>query len=106
MSKGEKMKIRNVCIGIVAGGFILAGGMKACVVRTARHTVEGRMAAIVAKKPSLKGVAKSSGGKLRILVFKNERSVGGYAPGWTAPRICPMTAFSGKLGPTLREGAG
>ena len=104
MSKGEKMKIRNVCIGIVAGGFILAGGMKACVVKTARHTVEDRLAAIVAKKPSLKGVAKSSGGKLRILVFKNERSLEVHAPGWKEPRIYPMTAFSGTLGPKLREG--
>ena len=106
MSKGEKMKIRNVCIGIVAGGFILAGGMKACAVKTARHTIEDRMAAIVAKKPKLKGIARSSGGKLRILVFKNEQSVEVHAPGWKKPRIYPMTAFSGTLGPKLREGDG
>ena len=64
------------------------------------------MAAIVAKKPSLKGVARSSGGKLRIFVFKNERSVEVHAPGWKEPRIYPMTAFSGTLGPKLREGDG
>ncbi|MBQ6247469.1 MAG: hypothetical protein IJK04_11425, partial [Kiritimatiellae bacterium] len=64
------------------------------------------MAAIVAKKPSLKGVAKSAGGKLRIFVFKNERSVEVHAPGWKEPRIYPMTAFSGTLGPKLREGDG
>jgi len=71
-----------------------------------RHTIEGRNAAILAKKPQLKGVAKSAGGKLRILVFKNERSVEVHAPGWKAPRIYPMTAFSGTLGPKLREGDG
>ena len=50
--------------------------------------------------------AKSAGGKLRILVFKNERSVEVHAPGWKAPRIYQMTAFSGTLGPKLREGDG
>jgi GT2 family glycosyltransferase len=68
-----------------------------------RHTVEDRTAAILAKKPHLKGIAESAGGKLRILVFKNERSVEVHAPGWKAPRIYPMTAFSGTLGPKLRE---
>ena len=100
------MKIRDVCIGIVAGGVILTAGMKACAVKTARHTIEDRMVAIVAKKPKLKNVARSSGGKLRILVFKNERSVEVYASGWKEPRIYPMTAFSGTLGPKLREGDG
>ena len=100
------MKIRNVCIGIVAGGVILAGGMKVCAARTARHTIEDRVAAIVAKKPKLKDMVRSSGGKLRILVFKNERSVEVHAPGWKEPRIYPMTAFSGTLGPKLREGDG
>ena len=71
-----------------------------------RHTIEGRNVAILAKKPQLKSVAKSAGGKLRILVFKNERSVEVHAPGWKAPRIYPMTAFSGTLGPKLREGDG
>ena len=51
-------------------------------------------------------MAKSAGGKLRILVFKNERSVEVHAPGWKAPRIYPMTAFSGTLGPKLRDGDG
>ena len=104
--KDKKMKIRNVCIGIVAGGFILAGGMRACAAKTSRHTIEDRMESIVAKKPKLKGVVKSSGGKLRILIFKNERSVEVHAPGWKEPRIYPMTAFSGTLGPKLREGDG
>ena len=74
--------------------------------RMSRHTIADRTAAILAKKPQLKGVAKSAGGKLRILVFKNERSVEVHAPGWKAPRIYPMTAFSGTLGPKLREGDG
>ena len=100
------MKIRDACIGIVAGGVILTAGMKACAVKTARHTIEDRMVAIVAKKPKLKNVARSSGGKLRILVFKNERSVEVHAPDWKEPRIYPMTAFSGALGPKLREGDG
>ena len=65
------MKLRGLAIGIVMGGFIVVGGVEACAARTARHTVEDRMAAIVAKKPQLKGVARSSGGKLRIFVFKN-----------------------------------
>ena len=100
------MKLRSLVIGIAVGGFVVAGGVKACAARTARHTVEDRMETIVAKKPSLKGVAKSSGGKLKIFVFKNERSVEVHAPGWRMPRIYPMTAFSGALGPKLREGDG
>ena len=100
------MKLRSQLIGMVVGGFIVAGGVEACAARTARHTVEDRMAAIVAKKPKLKDVARSSGGKLRILVFKNERSVEVHAPGWKEPQIYPMTAFSGTLGPKLREGDG
>ena len=74
--------------------------------KTSRHTVADRISAIEAKKPKLKGIAASAGGKLRILVFKNERFVEVHAPGWKAPHIYPMTAFSGTLGPKLREGDG
>lgn len=74
--------------------------------KTSRHTVADRISAIEAKKPRLKTLATTAGGKLRILVFKNERSVEVHAPGWKAPRIYPMTAFSGTLGPKLREGDG
>ena len=81
-------------------------GLGVVAARTSRHTVEDRVATIIAKKPHLKAVAKSAGGKLRILVFKNERMVELHAPGWKAPRKCPMTAFSGTLGPKLREGDG
>jgi len=119
------MKFRNIAVGIVVVGAVFAGGIVAVAwqkgwsvretmelgagviaAKAARHTVEDRTAAILAKKPQLGSVAKSAGGKLRILVFKNERSVEVHAPGWEAPRIYPMTAFSGSLGPKLREGDG
>ena len=79
-----------------------------CVVeaRASRHTVEERVAAVEAKKPQLKSVAESAGGKLRILVLKNERRLEVHAPGWKMPRVHPMTGFSGTLGPKLREGDG
>lgn len=79
-----------------------------CVVeaRLSRHTVDDRVAAIVTKKPQLKSVAESAGGKLRILVFKNERRLEVHAPGWKSPRVYPMTGFSGTLGPKLKEGDG
>ena len=90
MSVGELMKLGA---GVVAA-------------KTSRHTVEDRAAAILAKKSHLKAVAKSAGGKLRILVFKSERMVELHARGWKEPRKYPMTAFSGKLGPKLCEGDG
>ena len=119
------MKLRNIAIGVVVGGITIAGGVLAVAwqkgwsvretvelgagviaSKTSRHTIADRTAAILAKKPHLKNEAKSAGGKLRILVFKNERSVEVHAPGWKAPRIYPMTAFSGTLGPKLCEGDG
>ena len=119
------MKVRNIAIGVVVGGITIAGGVAAVAwqkgwsiretvelgagviaAKASRHTIADRTAAILAKKPKLKGIAASAGGKLRILVFKNERSVEVHAPGWKAPRIYPMTAFSGSLGPKLREGDG
>ena len=69
-----------------------------------RATVADRIAAIEAKKPHLAEVARKAGGKLRILAFKAERRVEVTAPGWNKPRVYPMTAFSGTLGPKLREG--
>ena len=119
------MKIRNIAIGVVVVGVIFAGGVAAVAwqkgwsiretvelgagviaAKASRYTIADRTAVILEKKPQLKGVAESAGGKLRILVFKNERSVEVHAPGWKAPRIYPMTAFSGSLGPKLREGDG
>ena len=119
------MKIRNIAVGLVFGGAIFAGGIAVVawqkglsiretvelgagviVAKAARHTIADRTVEILAKKPQLGSMAKSAGGKLRILVFKNERSVEVHAPGWKAPCIYPMTAFSGTLGPKLREGDG
>ncbi len=119
------MKIRNIAVGIVVGGVIFAVGVAAVAwqkglsiretvelgvgviaSKASQHTIADRTAAILAKKPKLKGIAASADGKLRILVFKNERSVEVHAPGWKVPRIYPMTAFSGTLGPKLREGDG
>ena len=119
------MKARDVVIGVAVGGAVLVGGVAALArmkgmticeavelgagavaAKATRHSVEDRTAAIFAKKPHLKDIAKSAGGKLRILVFKNERSVEVHAPGWKSPRVYPMTAFSGTLGPKLREGDG
>lgn len=72
--------------------------------RIEKHTVADRVAAILEKKPRLKSAADSAGGKLRILVFKNERQVEVHAPGWKEPQKYEMTAFSGELGPKLKEG--
>ena len=79
-------------------------GTDVIAAKATRHTIEDRTAAILSKKPQLESMAKSAGGKLRILVFKNEQSVEVHAPGWGVPRIYPMTAFSGTLGPKLQEG--
>ena len=105
-----------VSIAVAAAAFARGKGMSvfelaelgAGVVRSRmlRHTIADRTTSILAKKPKLKGIAASADGKLRILVFKNERSVEVHAPGWKVPRIYSMTAFSGTLGPKLREGDG
>ncbi|MBR3924184.1 MAG: hypothetical protein IKJ45_13785, partial [Kiritimatiellae bacterium] len=119
------MKIRKIAIGVVVVGVFFVIGVAAVAwqkgwsvretielgagviaSKATRHSIADRTAAILAKKPQLKSVAESAGGKLQILVFKNERSVEVHASGWKAPRIYPMTAFSGTLGPKLREGDG
>ena len=81
-------------------------GSNAVASKAVRHTVADRITAIEAKKPLLKQVAKSAGGQLRLLVFKAERRLEVHAPGWVAPRVYPMTGFSGTLGPKLKEGDG
>ena len=117
------MKIRNIAIGVVVGGIIFVAavaavawqkglsiretvelGVGVIAAKASRHTIADRTAAILAKKPQMKGVAKSAGGKLRILVFKNKRSVEVHAPGWKAPRCsalcfapCPGRSGSGGL---------
>ena len=119
------MEFRNIAVGIVVGGIIFTAAVAAVAwqmgwsiretvelgagviaSKVSQHTIADRTAAILAKKPKLKGIAASAGGKLRILIFKNEGSVEVHAPGWKVPRIYPMTAFSGTLGPKLREGDG
>ncbi len=102
MKRNQIVKFAT-CIIVSA---LVVRGLPIIAATASRHTVEDRTAAILAKKPQLGSVAKSAGGKLRILVFKSERSVEVHAPGWEAPRIYPMTAFSGTLGPKLREGDG
>ena len=119
------MKIRNILIMLAFGAVAIAVaavvfarskgmsvselaelGAGVVAAKTSRHTIADRVATILAKKHQLKAVAKSAGGKLRILVFKNERMVELHAPGWKEPRKYPLTAFSGTLGPKLREGDG
>ena len=118
----KSLRVGVGCVGVAAAlcvGLSIGAAMKGmtvsdlydigkCVVeaRASRHSVADRVAAIVAKKPQLKSVAESAGGKLRILVFKNERRLEVHAPGWKAPRVYPMTGFSGTLGPKLKEGDG
>lgn len=93
---------------IMAAIGVLAAGAAVVVTASvrAKETVESRVGAILAKKPTLAEVARSSGGWLDILVFKDERRVEVHAPGWKEPRVYPMTGFSGTLGPKLREGDG
>lgn len=74
--------------------------------RVGQKTTEDRVQEILQKKPHLKRIAQSAKGKLSIYVFKSERRVELHAPGWTEPRVYPMTAFSGRLGPKLVEGDG
>ena len=69
--EGGKMKISIAIALFVAAVVIFVGGK--AVAAVSRHSVESRITAILKKKPHLKEAAKISGGKLRILVFKNER---------------------------------
>lgn len=118
----KSLRVGAGCVGIAAVlyvGLSIGAAMKGmtvsdlyaigrCVVeaRASRHSVADRVAEIVAKKPQLKSVAEAAGGKLRILVFKNERRLEVHALGWKSPRVYPMTGFSGTLGPKLKEGDG
>jgi len=74
--------------------------------RTTRRTTEGVVSEIEKAKPALASLAKTAGSKLRINVFKEERTVELSSPGWEKPIVYKMTAFSGKLGPKLKEGDG
>lgn len=120
------MKIRNILVwvtlgvgvmfftgvGIVAAqndvsiGMFLAWGRDMIAEKNSRYTVAERVSEIVSKKPHLKRLSASAGGKLRIFVFKQERKLEVNAPGWQRALVYPMTNFSGKLGPKLKEGDG
>ena len=67
------------------------------------YSVASRVADIKARRPELASLVASAGGPIRILVLKRERTVEIHAKGWSAPLSFPMTAFSGQLGPKLRE---
>ena len=81
-------------------------GSGAVAARASGHSVADRVATGETKKPHLRELVASAGGKLRILVFKNERRLEVHAPGWKTPCVYPMTGFSGTLGPKLKEGDG
>jgi len=68
------------------------------------RTVAQAVARVCSARPEIRALAESAGGSLRILVFKHEGLVEVSAPGWPAPRVYPMSARSGALGPKLREG--
>lgn len=117
------MRIRNIVLGCLAGCALISAGIAAIMLtkgysleevidrgggylakKSARYSVTDRVKAIEQKKPQLMNAAETLGGKLRVLVFKQERMVELHAPGWQQPRKYPMTGFSGRLGPKLREG--
>ena len=81
-------------------------GREAIKGKVARRTTEGVVAEVEKAKPALVLLAKAAGSKLRINVFKEERTVELSSPGWEKPVVYKMTAFSGKLGPKLKEGDG
>ena len=79
-------------------------GREAITGKASRRTTEGVVAEVEKAKPALALLAKAAGSKLRINVFKEERTVEISSPGWINPVVYKMTAFSGKLGPKLKEG--
>ncbi|MBR5549479.1 MAG: hypothetical protein IKU71_07095 [Kiritimatiellae bacterium] len=79
-------------------------GREAIKGKMSRRTTEGVVAEVEKAKPALALLAKAAGSKLRINVFKEERTVEISSPGWINPVVYKMTAFSGKLGPKLKEG--
>ena len=79
-------------------------GREAIKGKASRRTTEGVVAEVEKAKPALALLAKAAGSKLRINVFKEERTVEISSPGWINPVVYKMTAFSGKLGPKLKEG--
>ena len=100
--------VGGIALGLRVNGLSVAEavemGKDAVKEKATRRTTEGVVAEIEKSKPALALLAKAAGSKLRINVFKEERTVELSSPGWEKPIIYKMTAFSGKLGPKLREG--
>lgn len=85
---------------------VLLGGLAVAKKGAVQYTTAGVIATIAEAKPWLDEWAKSAHAGFRINVFKRERLVELSSPSWKNPIIYPMTAFSGKSGPKLREGDG
>ena len=100
--------VGGVVLGLRVNGLSVAEavemGKDAVKEKATRRTTEGVVAEIEKSKPALALLATAAGSKLRINVFKEERTVELLSPGWEKPIVYKMTAFSGKLGPKLREG--
>ena len=77
-------------------GEVVELGKDVVKARTTRRSTEGVVAEIEKAKPELALLAKAAGSKLRINVFKEERTVELSSPGWINPIVYKMTAFSGQ----------
>lgn len=98
----KALLIMAACVAVGVVGLWLGRNYLQCIL--IRKSVADRTEAIVRAKPWIADIAKQTGGRLHILVFKNEQVVEVHAPGWTNPRRYEMTGFSGSLGPKLEEG--
>lgn len=74
--------------------------------RLMKRSVEEAVEEVCRRRPEVREMAEGTGGRLRILVFKEEGAVEVSAPGWGEARRYAMTARSGGVGPKLREGDG
>lgn len=70
------------------------------------RSVETVLEHLSQRHPEWEIIAEKAGRPLTIVVFKHERQLEVYAPGWDSPKKWPLTGFSGTLGPKLREGDG
>lgn len=97
------MKLFLKRILIFSAAVVLAAGVGFLSISIVK-SVDSRVNAILEKKQWIEKAAERAAGRLDILVFKQEQIVELYSPGWALPRTYKMTAFSGNLGPKLREG--
>ena len=108
----KRIAIGAVLAVIILGGICAWQKARICNVADAvwrkvtAQSLEERIASIEARKPHLKQLADDAGERLVILVFKQERRLELLAPGWRDTLAYPLTAFSGTLGPKLKEGDG